>query len=54
MNGKWIVSKPSPQAMREQELDNIKNSTAICSTVRDEPAFDSHYSYSNVLAPNVH
>jgi hypothetical protein len=95
MNGKWVVSKITPQAMREQELDNIKNSTAACSLVRDEPvdgvsatlykvheerdgtgsdaqiwiskanglplrmksedpAFDSHYSYSNVVAPDVH
>jgi hypothetical protein len=95
MNGKWVVSKLSPQDMREQELDNIKNSTAVCSIVRDEPvdgvsatlykvheerdgtgsdsqiwlskanglplrmksedpAFDSRYSYSNVVAPEVH
>lgn len=94
MNGKWTVSKITPQAMREQELDNIKNSKTVCSVVRDEPvdgvsatlyrvheerdgsgsdsqiwlskanglavrvkmeepAFDSRYSYSDVVAPTV-
>jgi hypothetical protein len=93
-NGKWTVSKLSPQAMREQETDNIKNSRTACSVVREEPvdgvsatlyrvheerdgaasdsqiwiskanglplrvqseepAFDTHYSYSDVAAPNV-
>jgi hypothetical protein len=95
MNGKWSVSKITPQDMREQELDNIKNTKAVCSVVRDEPvdgvsatlykvheerdgtasdsqiwiskanglplrlkmeepALDSHFSYSDVAAPDVH
>lgn len=37
MNGKWTVSRFTPQAMLEQEMDNIKNSKAVCSVVRDEP-----------------
>jgi hypothetical protein len=94
MNGKWTISKVTPQAMREQESDNIKNSKTVCSVVRDEPvdgvsatlykvheerdgtgsdsqiwlskasglalrvkmeepAFDSRYSYSDVVAPNI-
>jgi hypothetical protein len=36
-NGKWSVSRITPQAMHEQELDNIKNSNTVCSVVRDEP-----------------
>jgi hypothetical protein len=93
-NGKWAVSRITLQAMHDQELDNIKNSHAVCSVVRDEPvdgvsatlykvheeregtasdsqlwiskanglplrlkmdepAIDSHYSYSDVAAPNV-
>jgi hypothetical protein len=95
MNGKWSVSKLTPQDMREQEMDNIKNSKALCTLVRDEPVdgvsatlykvheerdgsasdsqiwiskanglplrlkmdepvVDSHYSYSDVVAPDVH
>jgi hypothetical protein len=93
-NGKWTISKITPQAMRERETDNIKNSKALCSVVRDEPvdgvvatlykvheerdgaasdsqvwiskanglplrmkmeqpAVDSHYSYSDVVAPSI-
>jgi hypothetical protein len=95
MDGKWTVSKITPQDMREQETDNIRNSKSMCSAVRDEPmdgvgatlykvheerdgtasdsqiwiskanglplrvksedpAFDSRYSYTDVVAPNVH
>jgi len=93
-NGKWAVARITPEAMREQETENIKDSNAVCSVVRDEPvdgvnatlykvheeragsasdsqvwiskanglplrmkmdepAVDSRYSYSNVVAPNV-
>lgn len=36
-DGKWKLSKITPQDMRDQRADNIKNSNTSCSVVHDEP-----------------